>query len=115
MMDWVQALSNSAATALVGAAATDAWSAARGGVLALFRSDGHKKTRLVAEWLDRDAAALTSVDAADRDQARNQIFPAWATRLHDLLQENPELADDVRAWVKKVESQLATSQQSWVQ
>lgn len=113
--EWMIALAQAGGAALLGAAATDTWGAARDGFTHLFRRGGAARAELVGEALDEDAAEVTGVDPAVRDEVRQRLLPAWQTRLLDLLREHPEAAEELRAWTARVESGLPAGRSTWVQ
>lgn len=112
--EWVLALAASGGSALVGAAANEAWQAARSGVVGLFGQAGRRRQELVAGWADETASAVEGAPEEDREQVRERLAPVWATRLADLLEEYPEIGDEVRAWAERVRSDLPAPQQTWV-
>ena len=106
------ALAASGGTALVAAAATDAWQSARAGFAGLLgRAGWHQE--LVESRLDRTAAEVER--AAEPDVVRDRLLPDWQVRLSDLLEERPELAADLRELTSRVQAQLPAAQQAWVQ
>jgi hypothetical protein len=115
VVEWVAALAATGGSALIGAAATDAWQSARGGVLALFGRGGDRRRDAVAARLDADAAEIEAAPAGERDEVRARVLPGWQTRLADLLEEYPEAREDLTAWAQRVRDQLPAAQTSWVQ
>lgn len=57
-VEWIAAATAAGGTALIGAAATDAWQTARDGVVKLFTRGGKRRADLVRDHLDRDAAMI---------------------------------------------------------
>jgi hypothetical protein len=112
--EWVLPLAAAGGSALVGAAANEAWQAARSGVVGLFGRAGRRRQELAAGWADDTAAEVERAPEEEREQARERLAPIWATRLADLVEEHPELGDEVRAWVERVRSELPAPQQTWV-
>ncbi|MGH3801534.1 MAG: hypothetical protein ACRDTD_15645 [Pseudonocardiaceae bacterium] len=106
------ALAASGGTALVAAAATDAWQSARAGFAQLF-AHGEKRQELVQARLDQTATEVER--AAEPDVVRERLLPDWQVRLSDLLEERPELAADLRELTRRVQAQLPAAQQAWVQ
>lgn len=106
------ALAASGATALVGAAATDAWQSARAGFVRLF-ARGERQHELLESRLDQTATEV--VHAAEPDVVRERLLPDWQVRLSDLLEERPELAAELRELTSQVQAQLPAAQQAWVQ
>ncbi|MGH3692698.1 MAG: hypothetical protein ACRDRX_01615 [Pseudonocardiaceae bacterium] len=106
------ALAASGGTALVAAAATDAWQSARTGFARLVTAGGWRH-ELVESRLDQTATEVER--AAEPDVARERLLPVWQLRLSDLLEELPELAEDLRELTDRVQAQLPAAQQEWVQ
>lgn len=115
VLEWVAALASAGGAALIGAAATDAWSAARDGALALFLRAGDRRRELAAARLDADASTIEAAPEEQRDAVRARLLPGWQTRLADLLEEHPEARKELMAWVARVRDQLPPAQQSWMQ
>ncbi len=106
------ALAASGGTALVAAAATDAWQSTRAGFARLF-TQAQRSGELIESRLDRTAAEVER--AAEPDAVRELLVPDWQVRLSDLLEEHPELAAELRELTSRVQSQLPAAQQQWVQ
>lgn len=106
------ALAASGGTALVAAAATDAWQSARAGFARLF-TQAQRSGELIESRLDRTAAEVER--AAETDAVRELLVPDWQVRLSDLLEEHPELAVELRELTSQVQAQLLAVQQQWVQ
>ena len=101
------ALAQSAATTLVGAAATDAWSAVRAGFVKVFgrRGDAARTDR----QLDDTADQLRLAAAADRAAVTGRLATAWETRLTDRLDAEPELATALRQWLESAAGSVPPS------
>jgi hypothetical protein len=112
--EWVLTLAAAGGSALVGAAANEAWHGARSGVVALFGRAGRRRQELAAGWADDTAAEVERAPEQDRDRVRERLVPVWATRLADLIEEHPEISEDLRAWAEQVRSGLPGPQQTWV-
>lgn len=82
-------LASSAASALVGAMATDGWQTLRNRVARLLGRGDAGAERLALEMLDEDAAGLTP--GSERD-----VTAAWTVRLRDLLRADPDAAAALR-------------------
>jgi hypothetical protein len=111
----LEELAMAGATALLGAAATDAWKAARAGFARLLGQDDQRREELVYSRLDAVAAQLEHADPAERDQLRAALLPEWQARLHELLQKHPAAAEDLRSLNERVREQMPPAQQVWVQ
>lgn len=115
VVEWIAAAAAAGGTALIGAAATDAWQTAREGVVKLFARGGKRRAELVRDRLDRDVAVIEAAGPGERDEVRAQLLPEWQMRLADLLEEFPDARDELRAWAEQVRAQLPAAQASWVQ
>jgi hypothetical protein len=113
--DWIAVAASAGGKALIGAAASDAWQTARDGMVKLFARGGKRRAEVVRDHLDRDVAVIEAADPGERDEVRAQLLPGWQVRLADLLEEFPEVREDLRAWVEQVSAQLPVAQTSWVQ
>ncbi|MCU7723814.1 hypothetical protein ODJ79_08825 [Actinoplanes sp. KI2] len=100
-------------SALVGAAATDAWQSARGGLVRLFAKAGRRE-ETAARWTDEMAAELEASPPAERAVAEQRWVQTWQQRLHDLVEEDPQIGDELREWAEAVRAQLPAERQSWV-
>lgn len=97
-------LAQTAATTLVAAAATETWGAARDGFLRLFgRGSGSK---LAERRLDETLTEINKTSGAKRDRLRADLTRTWQTRLADLLDESPEMADEMLALVGALQTSL---------
>jgi hypothetical protein len=112
---WITGAASAGGTALIGAAATDAWQTARDGVVRLFARGGERRAELVRDHLDRDVAVIEAAGPGERDEVRARLLPAWQVRLADLLEEFPEAREELSAWAEQVRAQLPDVQASWVQ
>ncbi|MFC1419139.1 hypothetical protein [Streptacidiphilus cavernicola] len=78
----------SAGQALLGAMGTDAWAAARLGLVALLDRANHPRRAALADQLDGNAALVRT--AAQPDAARLALLGLWALELSALLRDYPE-------------------------
>jgi hypothetical protein len=115
VVGWIAEAAAAGGTALIGAAATDAWQTARDGVVKLFARGGKRRAELIRDRLDRDAAVIEVAGPGERDEARAQLLPGWQVRLADLLEEFPDAREELSAWAEQVRAQLPAAQASWVQ
>ncbi|MFV2019348.1 hypothetical protein [Micromonospora sp. LOL_023] len=113
--EWLLALAATGATTLVGAAATDAWTMARDGFVRVLGLGDRRQRELIEQRLDHTASEVALVEGPDRGAVLQAQLIAWQTRLTDLLQERPELADDLRALIVQVQSGLPSERAQWVQ
>jgi hypothetical protein len=115
VVEWIAAAAAAGGTALIGAAATDAWQTARDGVVKLFARGGKRRAELVRDRLDRDVAVIEEAGPGERDEVRARLLPGWQVRLADLLEEFPDAREELSAWAEQVRAQLPAAQASWVQ
>jgi len=110
----LQAVFQAAAIALATAAGTGVFADARTGILGLFRRGGRDE-RETAQLLDDMDAAAREVGPERCDEVRADLARDWQVRLADLVRRNPELVDDVLAWVRETEGRLPAAQQPLLQ
>lgn len=90
------ALAAAGSTALVQAAVTDAWTGLKGGITRLMGRGEQSREAVVDQQLERTRAELET--AGPRvEQVRLAQQAAWQARLEDLLAEQPQVADQLRA------------------
>jgi hypothetical protein len=94
----------------VGAAAGDSWQAARAGVVALFGRGGQRRGELAEQWADQTAAEIEQAPEEQRPQVRERLAPVWQQRLADLVQEYPEVGEELRAWAQRLQAQLVRAE-----
>ncbi len=114
-VEWIEAAAATGGTALIGAAATDAWQTARDGVVKLFARAGKRRAELVRDRLEQDVVVIAAASPGKRDEARMRLLPKWQVRLADLLEEFPDTREELSAWAEQVRAQLPAAQASWVQ
>lgn len=114
-MDWLLGLATAAAAALVQAAATDTWRVARTGFVRLLGRGDRQREALTERRLDALATSVEQEPAAQRDEVRRRLLPAWQTRLADLIEEDPAVADALRKLRDELLARLPTPQQQWIQ
>lgn len=113
--DWLTALASSGATALVSAAATDAWGTARAGFSKLFGRGDPERERITADRLDEAATQIEKLDHDRIAEVRETLINAWGIRLRDLLEERPDSAEELEALIEQVRAGLLGARQHWVQ
>jgi hypothetical protein len=94
-------LAGTAASALVGAVAKDAWGAAKSGFARLLGRGDATRAEAVEQQLERTRGAVEAAGADDKT-VRDQQQAVWAARLEDLLIERPEAVADLRALVEQI-------------
>jgi hypothetical protein len=100
----VGSLGAQAGNALVAAAVTDAWGAARRGFACLF---GRGKPDPRAEKrLDATRRRIAAATPAELEQVRTGLVREWALRVGDLLEDNPDAEAEVRSVVEEIQALL---------
>src|SRR5262245_2166572 len=99
-------IATAGATTLIAAIATDAWQAARAGIVRLFGRGGESRSVAVGAQLDEDATMVTRTSSADSDQARQELLPVWRRRLEQLLTDHPDAEAELRALIGEVSKEL---------
>lgn len=97
-----------AATALVGAMATDAWQAARSAVLKLWNRVHSGQAAAIGQQFDEDRS---DVLAEDDPQVLDQIADTWARHLVHLLRTDPALETELRRILDQELAPLLSPQQ----
>lgn len=114
MSEWA-ALAEAGVSALLKAAATDAWESVRTGFARPFERRDRRSGELIRGRLDDVAATLEKTECADRDRVNRDLLSAWRTRLSDLLEEYPAAASDLRTLVEEVRATVTDARQARVQ
>jgi hypothetical protein len=112
---WILQLGSSGAAALVGAAATDAWTTARSAFVRLLGRGNKTSESLAERRLDALAAEVEQAEGAEREAVRKRLLAVWQTRLSDLLEEDPDLATTMKSVRDDLQARLPERQQQWVQ
>ena len=100
------ALAALAGNTVVTAAVTDAWEAARKGFTRLLGRGDPDKTKLADQRLTETHDQLTQATGAELERTRAALEAQWATRLADLLEEDPDVEADLRILVQEIQAQL---------
>ncbi len=100
------ALASLAGQTVVTAAVTDAWEAARRGFAQLLGRGDPKQTEVAERRLEETRGQLTGPQGTDLEQARAALAAQWATRLADLLDEDPAVEADLRGLVQRIQAAL---------
>ena len=88
-------LAMAAAGALGGAIATDGWKHIKLNVISLFQH-GHTSAATVRDWLEHS-------------ESKGAVQELWAARFEGLLNANPDLVNEVQAFIEDVRSGFAAS------
>ena len=91
---------------MAGAAITDVCEAVRGRFAHLLGHGDTRKTEVAEQWLAQTRQQLTAAVGSGLDQAREAQAQRWAGRFADLLDEDPDVAAELRALVEEVAAQL---------
>jgi len=100
------------ASAIVNAAATEAWPAARARVLSLFGRGGRSQHDVARHWADETAAGIERVAAEDRAAVREQLAADWARRLSSLATESPDTQGELAEWAERLHTQQVVFQRN---
>ncbi|MGK5547828.1 hypothetical protein ACSNOH_24265 [Streptomyces sp. URMC 127] len=111
----LEGLAAAGGSALVGAAATDAWQTVRTGAARLLGRGDDRQERYAIERLDRTAAEIERATDEDRQQLRDKLRTRWTGQLEMLLEEHPEAADELRELIERVRAEVPAARESWVQ
>jgi hypothetical protein len=106
LADSLMALASLAGNTVVAAAVTDAWNTTRHGVVRLFGRGGARQAALAERRLEETRGQLTAVSGAELEQARAVLAERWATRLADLMEEDPDTESELRTLVEQIQAQL---------
>jgi len=106
LAETLQQLAQLAGLTVVAAAVTDAWQTARRGTARLLGRGDPTKEQLTEKRLEETRELLTSLEGAELDQARATLAERWSTRLADLLEEDPSVADELRSLVEQIQAAL---------
>lgn len=110
--EWLYALSMSGATALVTAAASDFWQEIRAGFRKLFGNGDQNREQLAERRLDEVATVIEQADDTAREAVRETQILVWRTRLADLLEEEPDLAEELRTLIGRVDAVLPRAEEA---
>ena len=113
--EWIIALAATGGATLVSAVATDAWAVTRSGIAWLFGRGNAGREKTTEDRMDETAVALTQGDAPARETVFRAQAALWSARLSGLLEEHPELREDVERLTGQVRAQLPAARQQRVQ
>lgn len=106
LAETLTALAALAGNTVVTAATTDAWEAARRGFARLLGRGDPKQEQLAEQRLAETCEQLAGAQGQDLEQARAALAGRWATRLADLLEEDPGAEADLRDLVQQIQAAL---------
>lgn len=96
------ALAQFAGQTVAAAAITDVWESVRSRFARLLGRGDSRKTEVAEGWLAQTREQLATAVPGSVEQARQAAAERWALRFSDLLDEDPSLADGLRALVDEV-------------
>lgn len=97
-------LATAAGTAIASAMATDTWRAARAGLARIFRRRDAAERAAIEAQLDRNNTQVER--AGDATEMRRRMSESWRLELQTMLEESPELAQELQALILSVEAAL---------
>lgn len=100
------ALAQFAGQTVAAAAITDAWESARRNFARLLGRGDPRKTEVAERWLAETQQQLSEAEGTDLESARAAQAQRWEGRFADLLDEDPDLAGDLRALAEEIAAQL---------
>jgi hypothetical protein len=106
LAETLMALAALAGSTVVTAATTDAWEATRRGFVRLLGHGDPERTKVAERRLAETHEQLTGAAGTDLESARSALQTQWATRLADLLEEDPAVEADLRALVQEIQASL---------
>jgi hypothetical protein len=90
------ALAARGGNAIVEAATTTAWPAARSRMARLFARGDEDRRTVMERRLEETRTRLDEVRAQELEPLRRRLTQSWTTRLEDLLEDHPDSAGDLR-------------------
>jgi hypothetical protein len=106
LAETLTALAALAGNTVVAAATTDVWEACRRGFARLLGRGDPQRTMVAERRLAETHEQLTGASDTDLESARSALQTQWATRLADLLEEDPAVEADLRALVQEIQASL---------
>jgi hypothetical protein len=105
-MDDLMALTSLAGRMVVATAATDAWQTCKRRFARLLGHGDPAQIQLAEQRLEQTREQLAGAEGADLERVGVALEAQWATRLADLLQDDPAAETDLRALVQQIQAQL---------
>jgi len=107
LADDMVALASLAGQTVVKAAATNTWEATKRAMARLLGHGDPKDEELAERRLEQTCQQLAGLEGTDLEQMRSVLTARWATRLADLLDTDPDVADDLRVLVQRLQKELS--------
>lgn len=95
-------LASMAGRTVVSAAASDAWSLVKSGLARLLGHDDETRKERAEQRLEQTRRELAAIPPEELEQAQDRLAVAWQIRVLDLLEEHPELADELHSLLEQV-------------
>jgi hypothetical protein len=96
------ALATEGGSALVGIMATEKWETAKGQFASLLGQGDTVRVAAAEERLVRSRDSLAGLSSRELERAAVEQAAVWRVRLVDLLEDEPETADELRNLVEQV-------------
>ncbi|MGW7518803.1 hypothetical protein ACWGJ2_24765 [Streptomyces sp. NPDC054796] len=93
----IAALAGTAGTALVSLLTTEAWQAAREGVVAIWRRVLPERADAVGAELEASRRDLLDARHEGDEATAEELAAEWRSRIRRLLRDHPEVADELRS------------------
>jgi hypothetical protein len=104
--DVVMTLAQFAGQTVAAAAITDLWESVRGQFARLLGRGDARKTEVAEGWLAQTRAQLAAAGPGSVAHVQQTAAERWASRFSDLLDEDPSVADGLRALAEEVSALL---------
>ena len=99
-------LASLAGQTVVKAAATDTWEAAKRGIARLLGRGDSEQEQLAERRLEQTHEQLARAAGTDGEQVHAALAAQWATRLADLLEDDPGVEADLRVLMQRIQKEL---------
>ena len=106
--DVLLALAQFAGQTVAQAAVTDMWEAARGRFAKLIGRGNVRKTEVAERWLGETHDQLAAATGPALAVAQRAQTERWTARFADLLDEDPQVAAELRVLVEEIKAELPT-------
>jgi hypothetical protein len=103
------ALAAVAGQTVVASASTDAWGATKRGISRLLGRGDPQRAQVAEGRLEATREQLIGAAGQELARVRAEQASVWQTRLADLLEEFPELAEELRVLVEQINPLLPVS------